>query len=73
MISKDCSVRFVMQIRVVLFLVQERGTPLQRQIYALFLGRKGEGREFFLSAVFSSHNPHAKEAYFGVAYCEPLQ
>lgn len=30
-----------------LFLIWETGTPSQREIYAMFLGRSGKGREYF--------------------------
>lgn len=32
MVNRSCLVKFVIQIRVVVFLVHERGTPLQRDI-----------------------------------------
>lgn len=58
-INKGCLVRFVMQIRILPFLVLKGRTltngnlcHLQRKIYALLLGKKGEGRVLPVSAVF---------------------
>ena len=58
-------VRFAVQIQIrafssgeyhLLFLVWEKGegTPSPREIYALLLGRKGEGRELLLCLLFLS-------------------
>lgn len=64
-VNKGYLARFVMQITVMdlsdyLFLVLKRViclqmkylSPLPREIYALLLGRKGEGREFLLCLMF---------------------
>ena len=59
------------RLRVILFfLVGEEERPLQMEMFALLLGRKGEGREFHLCLLFLSwsaaqNNPRAKVAYFG--------
>lgn len=54
--SRFCAVFLSPGTNVVLFLVWGRGdgrTPLQTEIYALLLGRKGEGGEFFSVCCFS--------------------
>lgn len=54
------------------------GNTFKREIYAQLLGRKGErGQRGFpvcyFSVDFSSNNPYAKVAYFGIAYSDLLQ
>lgn len=53
-------------------------STLQREIYALLLGKKGEKGEFFLhllllNHLFSPKDPYAKVTSFGVVGPEPLQ
>lgn len=52
--------------------------PLQRDIYGLLLGRKGEDRTLPTSVDSQlmppvQNNVYAKAANFGVAYPDPLQ
>lgn len=58
-----------------LLLVQRIGLP-QKRMYALLVGRKGEGRELFLRAFFpqlpAQNYPYVKVAYVAVPYYDPF-
>lgn len=51
---------------------KEDGTPPQREMYILLLGRKGEGREL-LSHLLILNNLFANVVYFEVVYPDSIQ
>lgn len=64
-------------MRDLFFLVQkrERRTTSQREIHALSLDRKEEGRAYPVPVIsqlpIPQNNPYAKVEYFGFAYSNP--
>lgn len=58
-------------IRVIL-LVWRTGTPLQREIYVLLLGRRGRGKRVLPLSAASQDNPYADTIFLGVVCSDPL-
>ena len=75
-VSEESGDKSRLWLKSFLFFCYRRETPSHREIYALLLGRTGEGRVSPVCAVSqlpaAQTNHHAYMVHCGVAYSEPL-